>query len=326
MIKERKILISVFLGVFAFAAVLFVFLLKPIVYGQKSAESPDRIQPVTVSKISAEAKPEIIVMERNSAANSPFKKAAAENKRLKDNLQWNFGAKAQRGWYLYVPLIQHTIGTEKEAETPEFAQTLSVWQKKSGLAPTGVLDRETLQKMIEYWQSRRVKNRAYATPDILLTAPISDFYDPTREASLLQVERETYAAFKRMARAAAADPTLNLKLDAKGELAAEEKFLKIISAFRSREYQENLRKKSPNAGRAGLAVNSPHFTGSALDIYVGGEPVITKDENRAIQVRTPVYQWMVKNAERFGFYPYFYEPWHWEYVPENLASAKNKTR
>jgi LAS superfamily LD-carboxypeptidase LdcB len=59
-------------------------------------------------------------------------------------------------------------------------------------------------------------------------------------------------------------------------------------------------------------VNSPHFTGRALDVYVGGDPVDTKDANRAIR-STPAYQWLVRNAERFGFRPY-YEPWHWEYV------------
>src|SRR5258707_428721 len=65
-----------------------------------------------------------------------------------------------------------------------------------------------------------------------------------------------------------------------------------------------------------LAVNSPHFTGRALDLYVGGDPVDTGDANRAVQVNTPVYKWLVKNADKFGFYPYYYEPWHWEYKPE----------
>jgi hypothetical protein len=97
-----------------------------------------------------------------------------------------------------------------------------------------------------------------------------------------------------------------------GRLTPAEKYLKIVSAFRSREYQEQLRRQSPNAGSAGLAVNSPHFTGRALDLYVGGDPVDTKDSNRAVQVRTPVYRWLAQNARRFGFRPYFYEPWHWE--------------
>ena len=50
------------------------------------------------------------------------------------------------------------------------------------------------------------------------------------------------------------------------------------------------------------------------DLYVGGEPVETNDSNRALQIQTPVYQWLVRNAERFGFQPYYYEPWHWEYT------------
>jgi len=117
-----------------------------------------------------------------------------------------------------------------------------------------------------------------------------------------------------MVAAAASDPSLGLSVTSDGQLAAGENYFKIISAFRSREYQEHLRQQSPNSGRAGLAVNSPHFTGRALDIYVGGDPVSTKDENRAIQTQTKAYRWLVKNAARFGFQPYFYEPWHWEFV------------
>jgi LAS superfamily LD-carboxypeptidase LdcB len=112
-----------------------------------------------------------------------------------------------------------------------------------------------------------------------------------------------------MVAAAISDPSL--KPDDHPENA---NYFKIISAFRSREYQEELRRRSPNAGSAGLAVNSPHFTGRALDLYVGGDPVDTNDANRAIQVNSPAYRWLIRNAERFGFRPYFYEPWHWEYV------------
>ena len=137
-----------------------------------------------------------------------------------------------------------------------------------------------------------------------MIAPSSDFYDTGRADELRQVERNAYTAYKEMYAAAAAE--LNLK--------SNSRYLKIVSSFRSREHQDRLRQQSPNSGRAGLAVNSPHFTGKALDIYVGGSPVDTKDSNRAIQVNTPAYRWLVRNAERFGFRPYFYEPWHWEYV------------
>ena len=262
----------------------------------------------------------MVIRNTPSATPDPLTQAAQENARLKDNLVWNFGAKEQRGWHLYAALIRQTVGTESGETTNKFARAVSVWQAKNGLSETGTIDRETLYRMIEFWQSRRVNSSVYPADEDLLSAPIMDFYDPLRDVELLKVERETYRAYKRMVAAAAAE--LKLKTNKNGELAESEKFLRIISAFRSREYQAKLRAASPQSGRAALAVNSPHFTGRALDIYVGGEPTITKDYNRAVQVQTPAYQWLVKNAARFGFYPYFYEPWHWEYVPQNSSLTK----
>jgi zinc D-Ala-D-Ala carboxypeptidase len=239
------------------------------------------------------------------ASTSSFATAAATNVTLRNELTWTFGGKQQRGWYLYDLLIGKTLDTHHDAASSDFAAALATWKRKRGLSADGLLDEHALMSMVSQWQSNRLRNRAVAQPDQLLIAPAADFYDPSRADELRQVERNTYAAYKEMLAAAKADP--DLKLPAK--------YLKIISAFRSREYQENLRKKSPNAGSAGLAVNnSPHFTGRALDLYVGGDPVDTKDANRAIQVNTPAYRWLVRNAERFGFRPYFYEPWHWEYV------------
>ncbi len=233
---------------------------------------------------------------------SAFAAAAARNTTLRNELNWTFGGKQQRGWYLYDLLISKTVNTHHDSTSSDFAAALAAWQKRSRLSADGVLDENSLMRLVSQWQSNRLKDRTAATPDQLLTAPPADFYDPGRAAELRQVERNTYAAYKEMFAAADAD----LKLG-RG-------YLKIVSAFRSREYQDRLRQQSPNSGRAGLAVNSPHFTGRALDLYVGGDPVDTKDSNRAIQVNTPAYRWLVHNAERFGFRPYFYEPWHWEYV------------
>ena len=239
------------------------------------------------------------------ATSSTFAAAATTNVTLRNDLTWTFGGKQQRGWYLYDLLIGKTLNTIHDPITPDFAASVATWQKRRGIRADGILDQDALMALVSHWQGNRLKNRAFATPDQLLTAPPSDFYDPSRADELRQVERNTYAAYKEMIAAARDD----LKLTPAG------RYLKIISSFRSREYQENLRRKSPNAGSAGLAVkNSPHFTGRALDLYVGGDPVDTKDANRAIQVNTPAYRWLVQNAERFGFRPYFYEPWHWEYV------------
>ena len=240
-----------------------------------------------------------------AATTSAFAAAATTNVTLRNDLTWTFGGKQQRGWYLYDLLIGKTLNTKHDPITSDFAASIASWQKRRGIRADGILDEDALMAMVSQWQGNRLKNRTAATPDQLMTAPPSDFYDPSRAPELRQVERNTYAAYKEMLAAATDD----LKL------AHTSSYFKIISSFRSREYQENLRRKSPNAGSAGLAVNnSPHFTGRALDLYVGGDPVDTKDANRAIQVNTPAYRWLVQNAERFGFRPYFYEPWHWEYV------------
>lgn len=245
---------------------------------------------------------------------SAFTAAASQNASLKNDLTWTFGGKQQRGWYLYDLLINKTLDAAHDSDTSDFAAAVARWQKRSGLGASGVLDENSLMRLISQWQSTRLKTRGVADPAQLLVGPPADFYDPGRAEELRQVERKTYAAYKEMIAAAIADPSLKLAHTSAGELAPKEKYFKIVSAYRPPAYQDELRRKSPNAGTAGLAVNSPHFTGRALDLYVGGDPVDTADANRAIQVNTPAYRWLVRNAERFGFRPYFYEPWHWEYV------------
>jgi len=255
-----------------------------------------------------------VVKVESKGNSSAFNKAALENTKYRNSMSWTFGGKAQTGWTIYVPLIAETVGTDAGPDTAEFALALSKWQSKAGLPETGILDEATLETFTKYWQSRRLGRFGLSVNDNLLSAPINEFFDPTRSPDLLQLERDTYSAYRKMIEAAAKDLRHELKLTKYGELAPEEKFLRIVSAYRSPAYQDALRKREPNAGRVALAKNSPHSTGHALDIYVGGEPVKTLDSNRLIQVQTPVYKWLVKNAHRFGFYPYFYEPWHWEYV------------
>jgi len=293
--KNRKIHLLVIIAVFTAVATVVGFTARGSGAGIQSPKATSK-PPVKTTLSTSANKP------KSSASSSA---AAAQNQVFRNELSWTFGGKQQRGWYLYDELLAKTLDTDQAPVSDDFAEAVTKWQKRRGLGASGLLDQTSWMAMVSYWQSNRLKNRTSATPDQLITAPATDFYDSSRAAENRQVERATYDAYLKMIAAASAD----LKL------SANDKFLKIISAFRSREYQEMLRKKSPNAGSAGLAVNnSPHFTGRALDLYVGGDPVDTKDANRAIQVNTPAYKWLVRNAERFGFRPYFYEPWHWEYV------------
>lgn len=191
-----------------------------------------------------------------------FESAVRENEQLQASLGWSFGGKLQRGWSIYSPLIANMVGADVDAAAGEFAVRLSLWQKENGVQPTGVLGSNTWSRMVSALQSRRVTGRPYPAPGDLITIPVSDCYDATRTEELRKAEPETFAAYKRMVAAAAADSSLGLQVARDGQLAASEKFLKIVSAFRSREYQDELRKQSPNSGRAGLAINSPHSTGS----------------------------------------------------------------
>src|SRR5437762_7564188 len=68
--------------------------------------------------------------------------AAARNAQLSRELNWTFGNKPQRGWYIYIPLIKRLISTKEDAATAKFAQAVSRWQAKSGLKSSGVLDEE----------------------------------------------------------------------------------------------------------------------------------------------------------------------------------------
>lgn len=299
-----------------FSAVVAVCLFQS---GPGLSQSQSSVKTAGFQAVEPRVKPTARIRPKSTGASfesSTPAAAASRNAVLRRQLDWTFGGREQRGWQLYTHLISHTIGTQDGADSPGFASALGRWQERSGLWPSGVLDDDSLYLMISQWQGARIKDRSYPLPNQLITAPASDFYHPTRPHELRQVERETYAAYKRMVAAAVKEPSLGLAREADGQLAPSEKYLKIISSFRSREYQEQLRRQSPHSGPAGLAVNSPHFTGRTLDLYVGGEPVETRDSNRAVQVQTRVYRWLIRNAEDFGFRPYFYEPWHWEYVSE----------
>ena len=304
--KKRVLLPSAAVSLFC-CLIAYIVVSDADVYGQRArVAGPSIKQTASVTKV-------------ETPKNSAYSKAALDNAKLRGSLQWVFGGKAQTGWDIYVPLIANTIGTEAGPDTSDFALALAKWQDRSGISATGVLDRTTLETFTRYWQSRRLGRAGLSPGASLLSAPIGEFYDPTRAPDLLQLEQQTYSAYQRMIAAAAKDLKSELNLTPTGELAGNEKYLRIVSAYRSPEYQAALRKREPGAGRAALAVNSPHSTGHALDIYVGGEPVKTLDSNRLIQVQTPAYKWLVKNAHKFGFYPYFYEPWHWEYVPTSKA-------
>src|SRR5215510_5558824 len=167
-----------------------------------------------------------VAASSESADAATFAAAAEQNAKLKSDITWTFCAKPQRGWSLYTPLIQRLLNTGAAPETIAFAQALADWQESAGLPSTGVLDQQTWMKMVAVFQWRRTKDRSIPAPEALTLVSASEFFYPERPEDLRYVERQAYAAYKRLLAAVAVD----LSLD------SNENWLKIISAFRSPAY------------------------------------------------------------------------------------------
>src|SRR5262249_34043673 len=139
------------------------------------------------------------------AKNKLFIESARVNKDQLFNMEWDFAGTRQKGVYLYVELISEMIEVSAPIDSLEFAAALAAWQDKHGFAATGRLDKESWCRMVEMLQDDRLKSREYPSMNELVTAPVSDFFDPARPEDLRRVQRKTYEAYKRMTEEARAD-------------------------------------------------------------------------------------------------------------------------
>lgn len=80
-----------------------------------------------------------------------------------------------------------------------------------------------------------------------------------------------------------------------------------------RDYEAYLLRnyKSMAEGRKWIAFDSPHETGLAVDLGVGGLWPTRKTIDQ--QRERPLYKWLVRHAAKYGMVPYTAEPWHWEF-------------
>jgi uncharacterized protein YcbK (DUF882 family) len=262
---------------FGTGAVLAVLVVGGLVTGGRGAGPAVQQEPAKVEQARME--------KASERVSQPVAKTetCVRNCALAKDMPWQFGGKAQRGWYLYVPLIQDVVGTDAQPDSPDFAVALATWQKQRRVDCTpGVLDAPSWASIMSALQSARTKDATQCPTDELVEVPAEQWLYPDRPAELRHLRRDAYDAYLKMVAAARAD----LGADASGE------YFRLISGHRSAEYQKQLRANAGNPSTAALAVNSPHFSGRAIDLYVGGEPVSTKDANRAIQVETPAYKWL----------------------------------
>lgn len=238
-----------------------------------------------------------------------------------ERLEWTPFDRSESGWLTYLPLIQQELATRCAPESPVFAQRLAGFQSRHALPATGVFDAATFQVFRGVWQERR--------PFVMLrVADICPEPPPLRELGYLVAEeehadrltrllrRDTLDAYRRMVAAARAEVP---------EIASDRELLQIFSGFRDPEADAARCVTEGNCDGLRRAVCSAHRTGAAVDLYVGHLEGLgvdsTHPHSRRHMSQGATYGWLVRNAHRFGFVPYVYEPWHWEYVGASNATA-----
>jgi hypothetical protein len=240
--------------------------------------------------------------------------AARANESTLRGLRWKPFRRDETGWETYAPLIAAEIGAECPPASAAFAHALARWQSARRLPATGQFTEADFDALQHAWRAKRNVNRKPGTcppppsaANLALATPAESY-----GGKVIALRPRALQAYRDMAAAARAE---------NAEIASNKQMLTIFSAFRSPEYDAMRCKRDGNCDGIRRAVScSPHQTGLVIDVYLGSAPGFgpdsTAEENRRHQTRGAAYRWMVKNAHRFGFANYPYEPWHWEWTGE----------
>jgi len=241
--------------------------------------------------------------------------AAHANAASLQSLFWAPFGRPENGWATYSPLIAREIHTRCEPESPGFAAALAAWQADQLLPADGIMTAAVFARMKGVIQTRRPFVRLSAqrvcpappAASALAQAAPDEGYG----GKAIQLRPGALAAYRQLVAAARADVPA---------IAADPRTLTIFSGFRSPAYDAARCATEHNCQGIVRASCSPHRTGLAMDLYVGQAPGYgpdsSADPNRLFMTGTPAYRWLVLNADRFGFVPYPFEPWHWEWTGE----------
>ena len=275
---------------------------------------------MAVVKDTAEGAPAVEAEICDRAADT-FGEAASANSINLYAMQWSPFGQDEMGWETYVPLIQKELGTGCDPTSSAFAEKLSLFQIRHGLMSNGQFDAATFAVFRGLWQERRPFILARIRGECPSPPPIADLSylvagEEHAERMTRMARRDVLEAYREMVAAARREVP---------EMATQPELLQIFSSFRDPEADAARCARDGNCDGVRRAACSAHRTGTALDIYVGhllGYGVdSTHSHNRRYMTQTQTYRWLVKNAERFGFVPYAFEPWHWEWVGPPGGSA-----
>ena len=220
--------------------------------------------------------------------------------------------KAETGWAIYAPLAVREVATACGPETPAFAAALSRWQGAHALAPSGRMDAPTLRAMAMQWLLRRPFVRAMKTG-----CPAS----PNEQTLVRATSDEAWGGKAILLRPGTLEAYRRMVAAARAENELKPPALTLASGYRG-PAEEAARCADGGCGNPAKAHCSAHRTGLAFDLYLDDKPgpaaFSTADGDRLRLSRSPAYLWLVKNADRFGFVPYPFEPWHWEWTGEAI--------
>ena len=262
----------------------------------------------------------VSAQERCDVSRVQWGQQASSNAISVHSLEWApFGA-AEIGWTTYLPLLQKELGTDCDPATADFAMALAGLQGRYGLPPTGLFDQATFDVLKGVLQERRPFVMARVRDECPEPPPL-------RELGYLEVQEEHADRLTRLLRRDALDAYRRMVAAARAEVPEvhyDRELLQIFSGFRDPEADAARCAAERNCDGLRRALCSPHRTGTAVDLYVGqllGMGVdSTNPASRRHMAQGATYRWLVRNAGRFGFVPYLYEPWHWEWVGPTAAS------
>jgi hypothetical protein len=249
-----------------------------------------------------------------TCATGPAEAAAANAASLR-TLAWAPFRRVEVGWETYVPLIAREIRTACSPTSPGFAAALANWEQAQRLPSDGILDESDFQRLTGVMETRR--------PFVQIVARRICPEAPSLDRLELGRPGEGYGGKQILLRPAAFDAWRRMAAAARAEdprIAADPRNLTIFSGFRDPGADAARCSTEGNCQGVVRAACSAHRTGLAVDMYVGQAPGYgpdsSADPNRLYMSSTPTYRWLVANADRFGFVPYPFEPWHWEWTGE----------
>jgi hypothetical protein len=242
-----------------------------------------------------------------------YQDAAAQNAASITTLTFAPFGRPETGWAIYAPKIADELRTGCGPDTPAFARALARWRGRHGLSRSGVFDATTFEAMKSGWQKRRpfVALRGEGlcpdAPELLALEGAAP--EESDGGKIILLRPAALAALRRMTAAARAEVP---------EAAADPERLMLFSGFRDPADDAARCEAQGNCNGLVRAQCSSHRTGLAIDLFLGAAPGFdvdsSADANRLWQTRTETYRWLVKNARRYGFVNYVFEPWHWEWV------------